>query len=215
MDGFESGDLSAWSGYQSEVGLLTVNKTAAMEGNYGLQVQILSNNSIYVMDNLPEAEPTYRVHFLFNPNSIGMGKNDTLAILVGYTEDGTAAFLVELRNSKGNYQLRAGLISDRANYTYTQWINITDNWHSIEINWQAATALAANDGSLDLWIDDVREENIGSIDNDIRRIDSIRLGAIDEIDNGTRGIFFFDSFESHRKTQAISFLTFFKANFLK
>jgi hypothetical protein len=38
------------------------------------------------------------------------------------------------------------------------------------------------------------------IDNDKRCIDQLRLGAASGVDNGTRGIYFFDAFESRRST---------------
>jgi hypothetical protein len=38
------------------------------------------------------------------------------------------------------------------------------------------------------------------VDNDTRRIDRIRLGAVSGLDSGTSGIYYFDAFESHRQT---------------
>ncbi len=37
-------------------------------------------------------------------------------------------------------------------------------------------------------------------DNDTRRIDRVRLGAVAGIDTGTRGTYYFDAFESRRQT---------------
>jgi hypothetical protein len=41
---------------------------------------------------------------------------------------------------------------------------------------------------------------LSGIANDIRRIDSIQMGAVAEIDAGTRGTYYFDAFESRRAT---------------
>jgi len=38
------------------------------------------------------------------------------------------------------------------------------------------------------------------MDNDTRRIDRVRLGAITGIDAGTRGTYYFDAFMSRRQT---------------
>jgi hypothetical protein len=38
------------------------------------------------------------------------------------------------------------------------------------------------------------------VDNDTRRIDQARLGAVSGIDTGTRGTYYFDAFESRRQT---------------
>jgi hypothetical protein len=37
------------------------------------------------------------------------------------------------------------------------------------------------------------------MDNDTRRIDRVRLGALTGIDTGTRGTYYFDAFESRRQ----------------
>jgi hypothetical protein len=70
----------------------------------------------------------------------------------------------------------------------------------IEVDWQAATAPGANNGRLDLWINEVEVANLTGIDNDTRRIDRARLGPLAGLDTGTRGNYFFDAFESRRLT---------------
>ena len=66
---------------------------------------------------------------------------------------------------------------------------------------RAATATAgANDGGLTLWIDGVQQTDLTGMDNDTRRVDRARLGALSGIDTGTRGTYFFDAFESRRQT---------------
>jgi hypothetical protein len=50
------------------------------------------------------------------------------------------------------------------------------------------------------WIDGVQQADLTGVDNDTRRIDQSRLGAVSGVDNGTRGTYFFDAFESRRST---------------
>jgi hypothetical protein len=57
--------------------------------------------------------------------------------------------------------------------------------HPIEIDWQAATASSANDGSLIFWIDGIQKASIAGVDNDTKRIDSLRFGAVSGVDTGT------------------------------
>ena len=72
--------------------------------------------------------------------------------------------------------------------------------HLIELDWHAAMGDGADNGSLALWIDGHMSSLITGVDNDTRRIDTTRLGAIAGIDNGTRGFYHFDAFESRRLT---------------
>jgi len=80
----------------------------------------------------------------------------------------------------------------------TNWFTINDASHFIELDWRADAG--TNDGGLTLWIDAVQQADLTGIDNDTRRIDRVRLGAITGIDAGTSGTYYFDAFESRRQT---------------
>lgn len=173
-----------------------------MKGAYGVQAAINDNNAIYMTDNTPNAEPRYRARFYFDPNSIVMADRDSHYLLYGYDSTAIPILRLEFRYSKGNYQLRAAARNDSNGWANSGWVNITDSPHSIELDWQAATLAGANNGSLSLWVDGgnsgVPNASVSGIDNDTRRIDSIQVGAVAEIDSGTRGIYYFDAFESRR-----------------
>jgi tartrate-resistant acid phosphatase type 5 len=199
-DGFESGNLTAWSASATDFGNLSVNSNAALTGVYGLQATINDSNAIYVTDDRPNAEPRYRARFYFDPNSIVMNSKDSHYLFYGYTGASTVVLRIQFRFLNGSYQLNVGLRNDSNTWSSTIWFTISDASHSIEIDWRAATASGANNGSLTLWIDGAQRANLTSVDNDTRRIDRVRLGAVTGIDNSTRGTYYFDMFESHRET---------------
>jgi hypothetical protein len=198
-DGFESGDLSAWSANTTDAGDLNVNSVAALIGNYGLQAVIDDNNAIYVTDDLPNGEPRYRMRFYLDPNSITMVNNDAHYIFYGYSGTSTVVLRIEFRFSKRSYQLRVSLRNDSSGWTSSSWFTISDVPHAIELDWRASTVSGANNGNLTLWIDGVQRANLTGVDNDTRRLDRVQLGAVAEIDSGTRGTYYFDAFESHRQ----------------
>jgi hypothetical protein len=68
------------------------------------------------------------------------------------------------------------------------------------VDWRTSTAAGANNGGLTLWIDGVQQANLTGVDNDTRRIERVRLGAVAGIDTGTRGTYYFDAFESRSLT---------------
>jgi hypothetical protein len=105
---------------------------------------------------------------------------------------------VALRFTNSGYQLRAGVLSDGGALTNTGWSAVVDGPQAIEIDWRASTAPGANDGGLTLWVAGVQRANLSAIDNDTRRLDSVRLGAISGINNRIRGTCYFDEFESSR-----------------
>jgi hypothetical protein len=158
---------------------------------------INDNNSIYMTDNTPNAEPRYRTRFYFDLNSIVMADRDAHYLLYGFT-GATPVLRLELRSSKGNYQLRAAARNDSNGWANGPWTNIGDAPHLIELDWRAASIAGASDGGLTFWIDGVQVANLSSIANGTRRIDSVQIGAVAEIDAGTRGTYYFDAFESRR-----------------
>ena len=197
-DGFEAASFSAWSSTVTDGSDLSVSPASALKGSYGVQALINDNNSIYMTADTPNAEPYYRARFYFDPNSIVMADKDSHYLLYGYTGTATPVLRVEFRRFKGAYSIRAALRNDSNGWTSSAWTDIGDAPHSIELDWRAASIAGASDGSLAFWIDGVQVANLSGIANGTRRIDSVQLGAVAEVDAGTRGTYYFDAFESRR-----------------
>jgi hypothetical protein len=177
-----------------------VNPAAALVGTQGMQVVVNDTTSLYVTDDRPTSEPRYRARFYFDPNSIAMANADAHYILQGYSGTSTLVLRIEFRYSSGVYQIRAALLNDATTWSNSLWFTLSDAPHYLELDWQAATAVGANNGALAFWVDGVQRSNITGIDNDARRIDRARLGAVAALDAGTSGTYYFDAFESHRQT---------------
>jgi parallel beta-helix repeat protein len=199
-DSFETGNLSAWASSTTDNGDLSVSTAAKLKGGYGLQARINDNNAIFVTDNSPANESRYRARFYFDPNTIAMGKSDAHVIFQGINATGTVVLQIEFRKNGSNYQISAILVNDTTIFTNSGWFTISDAPHFIEVDWRASTAAGANNGGLTLWIDGTQRANITGIDNDTRRIESVRLGAVAGIDTTTRGTEYFDAFDSRRQT---------------
>lgn len=199
-DGFEAIGLSAWSSAVTDGDDIDSTTTAAIIGARGLDAWLDDNTAIYVTDDAPNAEPRYRVRFYFDPNSIGMAANDAHYIFYGIAGASTAVLRVEFGWSGSSYRIRAALLNDGTTWTTSAWVDISDAPHFIELDWRASAAAGVNNGSLTLWVDGTQRANMTGVDNDTRRIDRVRLGAVAGIDIGTRGGYFFDAFESRRQT---------------
>ena len=160
------------------------------------------SQSISVTDGRPASERRYRGRFYFDPNSIGMANGDVHTLFSGYSGSGAslAVLRLELRFSGSSYQVRAGLVGDNKVWMDTVWVTLSDAVHFIEWDWRVATATGANNGGLTLWVDGTQRDNLTGIDNDMRTIDSVRLGAVASVDTNTRGTYYFDAFESRRQS---------------
>ena len=200
-NGFESGNLAAWSSSIVDGGDLSASPSAALVGGQGLQALLDDNNALVVIDESPALETRYRARFYFDPNSIPMAISNAHLIFLGSSGGGTVQHLqVELRFQASGYEVRALLMNDAKVMSATNWLSLSDAPHALELDWRASTAAGANNGGLTFWIDGVQQADLTGVDNDTRRIDQVRLGAVSGVDEGTRGTYFFDAFESRRST---------------
>jgi hypothetical protein len=198
---FESCDLLGWSGRVIDGGDLSASSAAALIGSCGMQALIDDNTGIYVADYTPLAEPHYRARFYFDPNSISMVNGNSHNIFYGITGSSTTLFRIGFRYTTATgYQLDIAMINDAGVWTSSTYTNLSDATHFIEIEWLAASGVGANDGLMKLWIDGSQALSLSGMDTDARRVDAIRLGAVQGIDTGTRGTTFFDEFESRRSS---------------
>ena len=163
-----------------------------------MQVVVDDTVAIYVTDELPNAETRYRARFYLNPNSITMGEGVDFYIFTGYQT--ASVFQVQLGFSAGNYRIRLRQQNDSNTTTSTAWINIANGSNVIEIEWWAASAAGANNGGANLWINGNPSGSLLNLDNDTRRIEFVRLGAISGLNAGTLGTYYLDAFESRRQT---------------
>ena len=201
VDGFEAGNLAAWSASVVDGGNLSVSPAAALVGAQGLQALINDNTAIYVVDDQPTGEPRYRARFYFDPNTIVMATNDNHPIFQGRTGGGVVALQIQFRFTGGSlYQVRVLVLNDASTNSSSGWVTLSDAPHALEIDWRAATAPGANDGGLTFWVDGVQRANLTGVDNDTRRIEQSRLGAVAGIDSGTRGTYYFDTYEARRQS---------------
>jgi len=199
MDGFESGGFTAWTANKTDSGDLSVKAAAAMQGGMGMQAVLDDTAAIFLTDDTPNLETRYRVRFYFDPNSISMASGNAHFILVGYTGASTAVVRTEFQRSGSLYQLRVRTLTDSGSWASTAWFTISDAPHPVELDWRAATGAGANNGGVTLWIDGVQQASLTNLDNDTRRIDRVRLGAVTGLDAGTLGTYYFDAFESRRQ----------------
>lgn len=199
-DYFERGNLSKWTSCKIDGGDLSARSEAKHLGNYGMRAVVDDNVSIYCTDDTPNIEKSYHVRFYFNPSNLIMAGGNQHRIFSGYSGLITRMLSIEFRYFNGQKQVRVAHFNDRNIWKYTAWHTISDAWHSLEVYWKASTAAGANNGILRFWIDGLRKTNWSAIDNDTRRIDRVRLGAVEGIDTGTRGGYSFDDFISRRYT---------------
>jgi len=199
-DGFESGDLSAWSSSVTDGGDLSAAAPAALAGSYGMQALIDDTASIYVRDDTPDLESSYYARFEFDPNSITVSGGDASHAIfwVSYNA-GPAAFKVGFGWVSGAYALQGGAFDESQGFRVSPMVTLSDAPHTIELYWQAASGAGADDGQFVFWVDGVEYANLTNLDNETYKVEYVRLGAVSGLDSGTSGSEYFDVFESRRQ----------------
>jgi subtilisin family serine protease len=190
-DGFESGNLSAWTSTGGTAGRLSVVTTAKQAGTYGLQAAISSGASGYVVNNFSNNEASYHA-FLFQ----SAWRHDQLhgaGYLCWLDASSQVVFRIQLRRNSGTYQIRA-VISRQGGTTNTNWYTISNAYHPIEIAWQSGSS-----ASFSLYLDGSLKQTAANLNTGAYTLRSVRLGPSAGL-SGSPGSEYFDGFVSTRTT---------------
>jgi hypothetical protein len=182
QDGFETGDFSQWSQVNLGSGFLTVCSEASMNGSWGACVDRGTNDNRKVLiDDTPVDQTSFSVRFNMDINSFSMPEGTRFRFLE--TKQGLPrAFFLVLRRLNGQYQIQFNILVDGQIKSKSAWYNLSDAPHTLEIDWQAASADGANDGYIQLYMDDTLLEEMTALDNDTHVISSLRIGFIGRLD---------------------------------
>jgi hypothetical protein len=180
---------------------LAVNAPAKYFGAFGLRVQVAGGAPAYVEDDTPGAERRYRARFYLNAGALTLAAGDELELLSAYATSGPRQFSVLLGRSGSVNRLRLAARRDDGSFAETapgSEIVLPREWHSLEVDWKAATSTTAADGALAVWLDGQSRGGLTGIDNDLGQVGFVRWGAVAEVDATTTGSFLLDEFDSRR-----------------
>jgi RHS repeat-associated protein len=197
-DGFESGDLSAWSGASTGGGDLSVSSAAAIEGDFGLQAGVGDQAELYVHDEQPMRDLVYHARFYFDPNSVEIPDGATFEFFRGVNADNGTVFSMQLGMVNDDYAIRAVMVADDQQPAVSDWIPVIDTPHVIELEWWKACCAEVSDGRLFLWIDQNWSMALQGIDNDTKFIDAVEMGGFSPTSSGISGTVYLDDFVSTR-----------------
>lgn len=196
-DGFESGDVAAWS---ASNGSVLVLPQAASDGDFGLRIPLVSGEPAWVLDANPTSDSIIRTDFDLNIDGLVMRDGDAFDLYAGWVvSDTQPAFKVTLEQ-----------ISGQTHIVLFAWDNSGGNvitaspapipgpgWHRVSVEFGVAGTLAAT-GELRIFVDGSPLAELTDFDNQGNTVDSLQLGAIAGVDQGTSGFLDIDVYTAVR-----------------
>lgn len=184
----EEGDFDS----STEGGGSTVADEATIDGSK-LKITLVASNDAYSsFTSLTDDQKGLIVGFKLDPDTLSMATNDMIYIAkgIGSSVGGeTNDWLVSLAYDGSSFEVRASIVDDAGDQADGSYADITNEEHDVLIEWAAASAAAADDGYINLYIDGVLVDSITGVDNDQRANDELQAGA-EGVDAGTSGIFY-------------------------
>jgi hypothetical protein len=187
--GHETGDLSEYDSTVVDGGDLSAAGGAALAGtSYGLQVVVDDTTAIYgEMDFSPPAS-YLRFRFYVDPN--GFTVNDSqyavLARPIPYN-----MVEVVLSHSGAAYWIAFNLYDDSGSYLGTEFVEVTDDAHYVEV----LITRGAGSGAYQAWVDGVEAFEETDVDNDSRfdSLSGLVIGAVSFLGTPS-GTYYLDEF---------------------
>jgi hypothetical protein len=203
-DGFESGDLLAWSSAATGTGDLSPSVLGAMKStSVGLQGVVDDTASLYVQDDTPADENSYRARFYVDTDDFDPGQASgahRTRVFIAFEEAPTRRLAaVVLKRQVDQFSIEGRARLDGGAQADTGFFDITPGQHVVEIRWQRSTGPSANDGLFQLWIDGTSRSTLAGLANSQSAVDFVRLGALN-VKATANGTLFWDEFESRRQS---------------
>jgi len=201
-DGFETGNLLAWSAAATDGGDLSVNSTTPINGLHDIEGLVDDTNSLYVEDQTPLDEDRYRARFRLDPATFdpGTAQNHFRTRVFLVLEQGPTRRLaaVVLKKQSGQFSLMGRTRLDDGSQVDTTFVDITAAPHAVEIEWVRATSSVSADGEFRFWIDGVLRGELRNLQNNVSSVDFVRMGAL-SVKSGASGTLFWDDLDSRRR----------------
>jgi uncharacterized repeat protein (TIGR01451 family) len=201
-DGFESGDLSAWAASSTDGSDLSAAPEAGLAGSgFGLKAVVNDGSDLFVQDDTPAHEDSYRARFYIDPQTFDPGEARHISRVQVFSafQQGPRRRLIEvvLRRLKGQYSLMGLARLDGGGQAKTGFFPISPGPHGVELAWRRASGPAVSDGVFELWIDGQLKSTLAGLANSMGSIDMVRLGVMG-VRAAANGTLFLDEFESRR-----------------
>ena len=174
----------------------------ASGASFHAEIQPTISRVAFVQDNTPAAEKSYWAEFYARFDSLSFGSGDVFDHFTGFANGEVAQLRLRIKRDSmlAENRLIVDARLDSGSYASTAGVNevmLSSGWHKIEATWKAAGA-GLNNGTVDLYVDNVLYPALSGLDNDTGAIDFVRWGSVSTVSPGITGFMDLDEFASGR-----------------
>lgn len=201
----ESGNLigggDAFDSFVNDGAQGSVEVAAALGGSgKGLQIVIDDTNAIYGTRNqAAPASDEIRSRAYFHTNGMTFGAGEDFIYLDVYCAGAPWALArINVGHTGASYEVGCSGFND-AGFISSDWANISDGEHYIEVHIERSTGVGDNNGRIRWWLDGVLQFTWNNVDNwdAFAILSSFKMGAKAGIDAGTSGTFYCDELKAN------------------
>ena len=156
-------------------------------------------NDAYLTDDSPQQETVYTARFWLNTDNYSPNGSTRFDHFLAYDLSGDLEFRLVVEQTTG-HELYAEVFNDAGGVSSTSGSALAlpaGGWHSIKVTWTQSSG--ADDGSMELCVNETTCASLGALDNDTGQIDRVEWGARN-LEGGAAGELHLDAFESFRNT---------------
>ena len=171
----KKGDFSSLAG--AGIADMADAAAAAHDGAVGLEITFDDADAAYGILSLPSVDQkSIMARMWFNRNDAALDAGKLLDICYFRNGDGGVNGQIRVVNTAGTYTLQVYAVNDAAAYIGIAGIALPATWTDIRTYIQAASSAAANNGVLEVYINEVLVASTTNIDNDTKDFDDIIVG---------------------------------------
>ncbi|MDH5605348.1 MAG: hypothetical protein OEY93_00515 [Anaerolineae bacterium] len=185
MDGFESGNRSAWTSSVGATALeddysasavckLCVKKLGSLVDQYSMIVKVSDRLPHYVVNDYTNLESGYNVRFQIKVgNTLNMAHLNKIRVLQG-RQGATQVFFLEIRKNGTKFQVQAAARRNDGTYARTNWYLLPKKSSTLEVNWSPG---AGGTGSITLYVNGNLKQTKTGFSNDTLDVVYVRWGT--------------------------------------
>jgi hypothetical protein len=183
---------------------LAVDAGAASAGAFGLEVTFVGTTiTAFVRDDSPGSDTVYRATFYLDSSGLVLDSGDSFRHFKARATDATTWFRLALLQSPTGLRLVPAARLDSGTFIAGPGLLLPTSGHArIDVQWTAASAPGANDGALQLSVDQSSFSSVMNLDNEQGAVDLVTWGAMD-LPSGVTGSLLLDDFSSLRALSAV------------